>query len=123
VDVQGSWYASHGDADLFAAYQTMVNTVAAQRPNVRLVHVTMPLCWPDSADNAKREAYNARLRAAYGSAVFDPAKLEATDPSGNAVTGANGRYAYQGWVLGDNCHPGSAGEDMLSAALIDYLAK
>jgi hypothetical protein len=123
VDVQGSWYASHGDADLFAAYQTMVNTVAAQRPNVRLVHVTMPLCWPDSADNAKREAYNARLRAAYGSAVFNLAKLEATDPSGNAVTGANGRYAYQGWVLGDNCHPGSAGEDMLSAALIDYLAK
>jgi hypothetical protein len=42
VDVQGAWYLAHGDADLFAAYQAMVNAVAAQRPNVRLVHFTMP---------------------------------------------------------------------------------
>jgi hypothetical protein len=123
VDVQGSWYASHGDADLFAAYQAMVATVQAQRPNVRLVHFTIPLCYPDSTDNAKREAYNARLRAAYGTGVFDLAKLESTDPGGNAMVGANGRYAYQGWVVGDNCHPGTAGEDMLAAALIDYLGQ
>jgi len=68
---------------LFSAYQAMITSVKALYPGVHFVHVTAPLESPSNdAFNAKREAYSAKLRAAYGADVFDLALFESTRPDG-----------------------------------------
>lgn len=94
-------------AALFAAYQRTVAEVEAANPGLVLVHVTLPLQavegglrgwakerlgrprWGVEHD-ARREAYNELLRAAYrGKApIFDLAAAESTRPDGGAETAA-----------------------------------
>lgn len=64
---------SHSAQDLLDAYVAMVDAVETGCPGVTLVHFTIPLM---TSGNASREAYNALLRARYGSAVFDLAAEE-----------------------------------------------
>lgn len=125
VDVQGSWFdqTPNPDQALFDAYQAMVNEVTAQRPNVRLVHMTMPICPGDVPDNARREAYNARLRAAHGSAVFDLAGIESTDATGHHLAGTYGPYAYEPYTNAPDCHLSAQGIQLLSRKLVQFLAQ
>lgn len=121
--------AAESPSGLFASYQGMVAAVQAERPGVRLVHVTMPLVTvaAESSDgwasNARREAYNDLLRRAYGAQVFDLALLEATDPTGavvvNPASGARGMYA--GWSS-DGGHLNAAGAARIGRALVAHLS-
>lgn len=98
----------HAQTDIdavFAAYQQAVERLRVQRPNLRLVHITVPLTtvqtgwkatvksWLGRApygwmENQRREAYNDRLRRTYGASgrVFDLARVEATRPDGQLHT-------------------------------------
>ncbi len=79
VDFDGST----DPAALFSAYQSMITSVKAQYPDVHFVHFTAPLeTVSNGAYNVVREAFSARVRAAYGSDVFDLALLESTCPGG-----------------------------------------
>ncbi len=98
----------HAQTDIdavFTAYQQAVEQLRAQRPNLRLVHITVPLTtvqtgWKATVkkwlgrppygwlENQRREAYNDRLRRTYGASgrVFDLARVEATRPDGQLHT-------------------------------------
>ncbi len=92
-------------AALFARYQGALDALRQKHPRTTFVHVTVPLAavqrgpkaWAKrllgrpvygTADNARREEYNALLRAAYGGRepVFDLAALESTRPDGSRET-------------------------------------
>ena len=89
-------------AALFARYQAALADLQARHPQTVFVHVTVPLttaqggpkAWVKKllgrapagvAENAKRDEYNALLRAAYqGRApLFDLAAIESTRPDGS----------------------------------------
>ncbi len=89
---------------LFAYYRDSVRALRQLRPTLRVVHVTVPLktrpdgmraqvrralrlqVWEDAA-NARRAAFNARLRAAYANEpVFDLAAIEARGPAPDATS-------------------------------------
>jgi hypothetical protein len=96
---------------LFARYQETMRRVQIENPGTTLVHVTVPLTTLQSGpkalvkrllgrpvyglvENARRDEYNALLRAAYEGRepIFDLALLEATAPDGRRrTTELNGR--------------------------------
>lgn len=89
---------------IFRNYQKMVEQLKSSYPNVKFLHVTVPICSRPSGskkilresvkllagrpsifdDNVRRAQYNDFLRAAYSQteAVFDLALLESIDPHG-----------------------------------------
>lgn len=90
---------------IFDAYQAMVSRIKAKNPQLKWVHVTVPLTtvqtgWKATlkqwlgkapygvAENLRREAYNQLLRQAYASqdVLFDLAKAESTRPDGSTWT-------------------------------------
>jgi hypothetical protein len=90
---------------VFARYRNALAALARERPRTILLHVTVPLtvvgsgprAWLARAlgrpawgerDNAKRDAYNDRMRAEYGTAgsLFDLAEIEAGTAPGAART-------------------------------------
>ncbi len=92
-------------AALFARYRGALAVLREEHPRTTFVHVTVPLAavqrgpkaWLKqllgrpvygTADNARREEYNALLRTAYRGRepVFDLAALESTRPDGSRET-------------------------------------
>ncbi|MDN5871761.1 MAG: hypothetical protein L0H73_13695 [Nitrococcus sp.] len=89
-----------GVAEMIDQYSRMVNHIRLTRPEVQLVHITMPLvaeppgkktavkrffglATVEDANNILRNAYNDALRAKYsGEAIFDLAGVESTLPDG-----------------------------------------
>jgi hypothetical protein len=81
-------------------YQRLVDDLRTQRPDVQLMHITMPLksdmpgrkttvkrmlgmSMPNDADNVLRNAFNDQLRERYaGEPIFDLAAVESTLPNG-----------------------------------------
>lgn len=122
-DDAAKWFQAGGTPDgLFAQYRSAMSALRSAYPGVRLVHFTAPLL-TDSARNARREQYNALVRAAYQGVepLFDIALLESTDPSGNRVIGTYGPALYPGYTT-DGGHLNAAGQDKVARALVALLA-
>ncbi|MGA8048221.1 MAG: hypothetical protein WCA30_18350, partial [Dermatophilaceae bacterium] len=99
-------------------------------PEVRFVHMTVPLTTGPSGiraraevlvgrdDNAARERYNTMMRDAYGpDRLFDLAALEATEPDGVLRQ----RELFAGYSS-DGGHLNDAGAAHVAAGLIGFLA-
>ncbi len=89
---------------LFELYRTTLRDLRAKHPRTTFVHVTVPLVSDDGLvkwaakkllgrtsgavlSNARRDEFNALLRATYGGEpLFDLAQIESTDSSGRPVT-------------------------------------
>ena len=117
---------------LFADYRTSMAALRRSRPQVTVVHVTVPLvrvrrgprAWARTmlgggasqpTDNARREAFNDRLRSEYSGQepVFDLAALE------SSVSGAR---ALRPDYTDDGGHLNPHGREAVAAALLETLA-
>lgn len=90
---------------VFAQYRAMIDDVRASHPDIALVHATVPLTVDDPASNVVRQRYNSLMRATYGSAVFDLARMESTRPNGSRV---KGRFRGQKYFA---LYPGYAADE------------
>jgi hypothetical protein len=107
---------------LFNAYQSMIAAAKAQYPNIHFVHVTAPLeTVSNGAYNAVREAYSAKVRAAYGTDVFDLALLESTCPGGRREL-SGGVPALCGDYTSDSGHLNANGQAWVVPELVKFLA-
>jgi hypothetical protein len=126
VDFETAAWDSQANVDaLFADYQAMVAAVHTAHPTLKLVHLTVPLSPADDANNARRERVSQKLRAAYGSDVFDLALLESTNPTTQQRvmgTGSNGPRLYSGWASDGSGHLNAAGSRAVAQALVAFLA-
>lgn len=129
-------------AALFELYRKTMADLQARHPRTTFVHVTVPLTRPRGgvkatvkrllgkapwgvAENARREEFNARMRAAHGDPVFDLAHLESTGPAGERVT-----VEWQGRAVpamspaftDDGGHLNVRGQDAVARALVAQLA-
>ena len=126
---------------LFAYYRDSVRALRQLRPALRIVHVTVPLkarpegvaarvrralhlqVWEDAA-NARRAAFNARLRTEYsGEPVFDLAALEARGPTAS-TTAASGATApaLDPRFTDDGGHLNPTGARIVAVAWLRFLA-
>lgn len=111
---------------VFAAYRRTVTRIRAQRPGTTLVHVTAPLTVDDPAANLMRQRYNALLRKAYGSQVFDLARVESTRPNGSRVAGRHHGRRYFALFRGytsDGGHLNARGSKRAAVAFVRALAR
>jgi hypothetical protein len=107
---------------LFAAYQSMIASVKALYPGIHFVHVTAPLESPgNDVFNAKREAYSAKVRAAYGSDVFDLALHESTRSGGSREL-VGGIPALVPAYTSDSGHLNATGQAHVVPELVKFLA-
>lgn len=100
-------------ASLLDRYSKVVGKLETQRPDVRLVHISLPLRadppgkktmlkrllgrpTDEDADNALRNAYNDGLRQRFsGEPLFDLAEVESTRPDGSrSAFSTQGRTIY-----------------------------
>jgi hypothetical protein len=99
--------------DMLGRYSKLVDSLLAQRPDVKLVHITLPLkAQPrgrttamkrflgmgtaEDSDNVLRNAFNAGLRERFaGKPLFDLATVESTRPDGSrSAFTADGKIEY-----------------------------
>lgn len=116
---------------LFLGYREAMNEIRGERPRVTLVHVTVPLvrvrtgprAWlqravgrtsPRIADNARREAFNDRLRREYTTRepLFDLAALESR---------SNGARSLRADYTDDGGHLNGAGRRHVAGELLALL--
>lgn len=113
-------------AATFAAYQATLDTLRAEFPGIRFVHVTVPLETVSSGGyaNPDREAVSALIRAAYGPSglVFDLALVESTRPDGTRELDGHGVPALVPGYSDDGGHLGAVGRDRAARALVQFLA-
>ncbi|OLT21962.1 hypothetical protein BJF81_14040 [Ornithinimicrobium sp. CNJ-824] len=115
---------------LFARYQNTLSRLESDYPDVRFVHLTVPLTTGPYGirdhlkilagrdDNATRERYNELMRQTYGNGeLFDLAKLEATDPEGVL----RAPELFSGYSS-DGAHLNTVGSERLAAELVGHLA-
>ena len=127
VDV--SWYTDV--EDLFETYRQTMDRLEADFPDVRFVHMTVPLTTGPHGikdrlkvvlgrdDNAARERYNDLMRAAYGpDQLFDIAAIEAQGPDG-----ATGEPALFGGYSSDGAHLNAAGASLVAAELVNFVTR
>lgn len=115
-----SYLDANGAQALFNAYQSTMSAVHTACPSVTLVHVTMPIT---NSDNGLIEGYNALLRAGYGTAVFDLAREESTQPGGQRCLDGAGVPILCAEYTADGSHPDSTeGRQRMAARLIAFLA-
>jgi lysophospholipase L1-like esterase len=129
---------------LFDSYRRALADLARRYPAIPFVHVTAPLTTVQDgpraavkkalgvapwglAENVRREAYNARLRAEYAgrAPIFDLARLEATAPDGTVTRAAHGGRAVLALAPGstdDGGHLNAGAQDRIARALIALLA-
>jgi len=130
-------------ARLLERYAALVAGLTAARPDVPLLHVTMPLRadppgWRTSlkrwlgrdaaedADNALRNAFNTGLRSRFpGAPLFDLAEVESTRPDGSrSAFTRDGRavYTLAPDYTTDGGHLNAAGQRRTAAALLHAVA-
>lgn len=115
---------------LFARYQETMAQLEADYPEVRFVHMTVPLTTGPAGiksgvkaligrdDNVARGRYNAMMRDAYGpERLFDLAALEATEPDG--VLRKHELFAE---YSSDGGHLNATGAAHVAAGLVSFLA-
>jgi len=130
---------------LFARYQEAVARFRAVQPRATVVHVTTPLttvpggpkAWVQRMlgkvpygvrENARREEFNALVRAAYQGKepIFDLALVESTRPDGSRETMEwRGRSIplLAGAYTEDGGHLNEAGQAVAARALVSVLAR
>ena len=127
---------------LFQSYRAMVERLQTKRPEVALIHLTVPLTVRDAGwkgkikqitgfrdetarANIKREQYNRLVRSAYrGANLFDLAELEATWPDGRRETFERDGDSYPSLVplyTNDRGHLNTRGQDRVARGLIRTL--
>jgi hypothetical protein len=137
------FHAGTDPAALFARYQAALAALQRRHPGTTFVHLTAPLTtiqggWKplvkrllgretSAAENARREDFNARVRAAYAGKepLFDVARLESTRPDGSvAAVEWKGRQVpiLAAGYTEDGGHLNAAGQDRLARALVAFLA-
>ena len=115
---------------LFETYRDTLDKLEADYPDVRFVHLTVPLTtgphgirdqlkdWVGRDDNAARERYNELVRKTYGpDQVFDIAALEASEPDGTT-----GKRELFGGYSSDGAHLNQAGATRIAAEFVNFLA-
>jgi hypothetical protein len=136
------FHAGTDAAALFELYRATLTGLERRHPRTAFVPVTVPLTTAQGgvkgalkrllgrapggvADNARREEFNARVRAAWGARVFDLARLESTGPSGEAVA-----VEWQGRAVAalspawtdDGGHLNAPAQDAVARAFVAHLA-
>lgn len=128
---------------LFAYYKNTIEQIKADRPNIKIVHVTVPLRLVQSgwkaalkqllgkelggvADNVKRNQFNQLLYAEYkGEPIYDLARVESSYPDGSRVSfEKNGQtyYAMAPEYTSDGGHLNELGSQLVAKELIHTLA-
>jgi hypothetical protein len=115
---------------LFEQYRQMISRLEAAFPDVRFVHMTVPLTTGSHGikdhlkvlagrdDNAARERYNDLIRDTYGpDEVFDIAAVESTQPDGSSGE----RALFEGYTS-DGAHLNATGSARVAAEFINFLA-
>lgn len=101
---------------LFTDYKETMARLEQRYPAIKFLYLTVPLTTEpagaktrvksllgrtdaNSADNAVREQFNARMRAEYGGTgrLFDIAAMESTDPDGQRITSDDHYALYPGY--------------------------
>jgi hypothetical protein len=129
---------------LFEAYQRRMAELAARRPGLTLVHITMPLTtwsvtWKDRVKkllgratepdlNPIRNRFNRLMREAYAgrAPVFDLATLESTRPDGSRASYTQGPdtvYTLTPEYTDDGGHLNEASRRMVAEQLLVFLAR
>ena len=119
---------------VFDEYQRTMADISRRFPTLTLLHATVPLViedndWrarvrrlvgkavPTDADNARREALNQKIRAAYGARVFDIARAEQDpDVAASAVPYLSAAFSS------DGAHLNEAGRRQVAAAFVRSVA-
>jgi hypothetical protein len=114
----------------FDAYRDTLERLEKDFPDVRFVHMTVPLTTGSYGirdhlkvlagrdDNAARERYNELIRETYGpDRVFDIADLESTPPDGTSAD----RALFEGYTS-DGAHLNAAGSARVAAEFINFVA-
>lgn len=126
------WRGGTPVSALFDQYKAALGDLATAHPNVRFVHVTVPLVHVDLfpfTGNDRREAYSDLVRAAYlgKEAIFDLARIQSTKPDGvtrcydpahPTVPALCPEYG----LPGDDGHLNALGENVVARALVAFLA-
>ncbi len=128
---------------VLARYSTMVEQLRATRPDIRIVHSTLPLRaasadWKstikrligrppvEDVDNAFRNAFNDDLRVKFVSEpIFDLARVESTRPDGSrsvAEVGGRSVQVLAADFTNDGGHLNSAGQRRAAAEFLHTLA-
>jgi hypothetical protein len=128
---------------LFADYRKTVDAVRAQNPRLTVVSVTQPLTVTESAIearvrgmlgrtseralNAKRERFNALMRATYGAdgTLFDLARIESTQPDGSRLQytfGSDTAFALVPAYTDDGGHLNALGRRVAAEQFVAFLA-
>jgi hypothetical protein len=130
---------------LFAAYRDQMRTIREAHPQIRLVHVTMPLTVKPERSmkdrvklvlgrevapdlNVKRNHFNRLLRAEYAGKepIFDLATLEATGSDGRKVAHVEGGDTVFSmapeWTY-DGGHLNEQGRKRVAIALLNFLSE
>lgn len=128
---------------LFSEYEATLSDLQRRFPGTTFVHTTVPLTTVQGGlknglkrllgkapygfvENERREAFNAKLRAAHpGPALFDLARLEATTAGGGTASSSfGGRSVLQldPAHTPDGGHLDDAAQDRIAAALAALLA-
>lgn len=128
---------------LFTYYKQMIERLEAERPEINLIHLTVPLTarsynfkdrikrlislptWNDAA-NIKRAEYNRLLRAYFPpESVFDIALIESISPDGERERFFNhgkAYYAMSPLYTNDGGHLNRLGQDTVASELTLFLA-
>lgn len=85
--------ASSNVNEVFRDYRDSLAQLQSEYPSVKFIAVTAPLTVGAPADNARREQYNALVRAEYPGRLFDLAAVESTTPDGTRITSLYSAYA------------------------------
>lgn len=140
-------YVDIGEAtdaqQMFNSYQAMIEEVRRNHPEIRIVHITVPLttvgsttkAWVKSMlgkntaqdDNIKRNRFNSLLVQAYGKEpIFDLATVESTHSDGSRSYFKNGSeliYTLAPEYTTDGGHLNQAGRRIAAERLLKVLAK
>ncbi|MCL1897341.1 MAG: hypothetical protein FWG16_00750 [Micrococcales bacterium] len=108
---------------VFDTYVATFNELEKRYPNVTFIHVTAPLSAAEvSWTNDLQDTFNTKLRAQYGSLVFDLADLESAGTSGTPTLSLDGvSPAMAEEFSEDGGHLNAAGSYAIAEKLLDFL--
>jgi lysophospholipase L1-like esterase len=129
-------------AQVLDDYRAMVADVTAARPDLRVVHSTVPLTWVPTGpkplikkllgrrpelDNVQRGQYNNSLRSAYGpESIFDIAAAESRTAAGDTAllqVGGEAWPAMASELTDDGGHLNPGGQVLLARELLLSLVR
>lgn len=131
--------------ELFELYQKSFKSLTTSYPNVKFIHITVPLTTEEQSfkgnlkfkiknllgkknspeyDNIQRTRFNDKLTAAYGKQVFDLARLESTNSDNTLITSTRGgitHYKLLPEYTNDGGHLNKIGAKYIASQLILFI--